>query len=84
MLHAHPGEPVPVTNASPEPFKIRLLRLALLQVAILTASAGCESDISENPSAQPDAPATVPAEQSAQRAVFALIGTNRRPRAFLQ
>jgi hypothetical protein len=73
-----------VTNASPEPFKIRLLRLALLQVAILTATAGCENDISENPSAQPDAPATAPVEQSVQRAVYALIGTNRRPRAFLQ
>ena len=73
---------MPVTDASPEPLKIRLLRLALLQIAILTVSAGCESDLGENPPIPADAPA--PPEQSVQRAVFALSRTIHGPSAFLQ
>ena len=75
---------MPITHASPEPLKIRLLRLALLQIAILTVTAGCGSDLGENPPIPADAPATVPPEQSVQRAVFALSRTIHGPSAFLQ
>jgi hypothetical protein len=35
---------VPYTRATPERHNVRLLRLALLQIAILTATTGCYGD----------------------------------------
>jgi hypothetical protein len=44
--------------AKPEPRKVRLLRLALLQIAILTATTGClgydDGDCPRPPQATPD------------------------------